>query len=236
MSARCYAMALMAALTALGLVTPALGQSGDMQRSPSTVSAEARALERFHDGQRALEGDELLTAARHFREALSLDPTLLVARRGYARILIVTDRLDRAQAVLATGLERVPDDLATARMLARVAQQNDDPATAIRALKAIRPPADAPTTDIPANLAALYRQTGQYSEAAAVYADLRRVEPDNPTWVLGEAVCLDRLGRTQPARSAWGDLLEYPDVDQRILDYARNRHQALRDFALPYGD
>jgi len=231
-----YAIVLMAALTALGITATALAQDGEMQRSPSTVSTEERALERYHEAQRALAGDDLLAAARHFREALSLDPTLLAARRGYARILIATDRLGRAQAVLAEGLTRVPDDLETARLLARVARQNNDAATAIDALEAIRPPAEAPATPIRAHLADLYRQTGQHAEAAGVYAELRGVEPNNPAWILGEALCQDRLGASEPARRAWGELLDQPDVDASIRDYARNRRQALRDFALPYGD
>jgi MSHA biogenesis protein MshN len=231
-----YTLALTAVFTSIGCVGPALAQTGDMQRSPSNVTAEERALERYHQGERALEGDELLAAARHFREALSLDPALLAARRGYARILIATDRLGRAQAILAEGLTRAPDDLETARLLARVARQNNDAATAIDALEAIRPPAEAPAGRIRAHLADLYRQTGQLAEAAAVYAELRGLEPDNPAWILGEAVCQDRLGANKSARRAWQALLDHPRIDERVRTYARNRYQALRDFELPYGD
>lgn len=228
-------------ITILGMAamagTPAvLAQNDGMERSPSDISTGERALDLYHKGQRALDEGDLSTAARRFRESLSLDRDLMSARRGYARILVVTGRPQRAQDVLAQGLDIIPDDLATARMLARIARDNDDAETAIEALEAIRPPADSNETHLRSHLADLYRRTGQYDEAASVYAQLRRAEPAAAEWILGEAITQDRRGALDSADQAWAALLEHDDLDERVRTYARNRRQALRDGEVPYGD
>lgn len=210
-------------------------QSDGMSREPSTITAEERALSRYHAGERALDAGDLSRAATKFREALSLDRGLLSARRSYARILMVTRRPERAQDVLLEGLALAPGDLPTARMLARIARANNDAATAIEALESIRPPAESSETHLRSHLADLYRRTEQYDQAANVYAELRRAEPDAAAWILGEAICHDRRGAVESAHKAWGALLESESLDERVRRYARQRQTALRDETVPYG-
>ena len=219
------------------LTTPiAIAQDDGMQKAPSNMSADERALERYHHGRRAMDDNDLLAAARYFREAISLDRGLLSARRAYARILVVTERPERAQSVLVEGLEIVPDDLATARLLARISRANNDAETAIRALEAIRPPADSPETRIRSHLGDLYRRTEQYAKAAAVYAELRATDSAAPEWILGEAISHDRRGAAEAAREAWSSLLEQDGLDDAVRRYAENRQSVLRDGEVPYGD
>ena len=214
----------------------AAAQADGMQREPSSTSTNERALDRYHDGRRAMDKGDLLIAARYFREAISLDRRLLRARRAYARILVVTERPERAQTVLAKGLEVAPDDLATARLLARIARSNGNADMAIRALEAIRPPADSPETQIRSHLGNLYRRSEQYGKAAAVYAELREVQPAAPEWILGEAISQDRRGEAKAARAAWSALLNSDGLDDSVRRYAENRRRILRDGQVPYGD
>ena len=222
-----------AMITTAPMVT---AQSDGMQRAPSSTSADERALDRYQDGRRAMDNGDLLIAARFFREAISLDRNLLGARRAYARILVVTERPERAQSVLAEGLKVAPDDLPTARLLARIARSNNDIDMAIRALEAIRPPADFPETRIRSHLGDLYRRSEQYGKAAAVYAELREVQPAAPAWILGEAISQDRRGEAKAARAAWSALLEREGLDESVRRYAENRAETLRDGQVPYGD
>jgi MSHA biogenesis protein MshN len=223
--------------TALGLLllagaTAAPAQGDGMNREPSTITAEERALSRYHAGERALDAGDLSRAATKFREALSLDRELLSARRSYARILMVTRRPERAQDVLLEGLALAPGDLPTARMLARIARANNDADTAIKALESVRPPADSSETHLRSHLADLYRRTEQYDQAANLYAELRRAEPDATAWILGEAICHDRRGAVESAHDAWGALLEVETLDERIRTYASQRQAALRNSTL----
>ena len=219
------------------VITPvAVVQADGMKRAPSSTSADERALDRYHQGRRAMDEGDLLIAARYFREAVSLDRGLLSARRAYARILMATERPGRAQSVLAEGLEIVPDDLPTARLLARIARGNNDTEMAIRALEAIRPPADSPETQIRSHLGDLYRHNKQYAKAAAVYAELRAVQPSAPEWILGEAISHDRHGEAGAAREAWSALLKQDGVDKSVHRYAENRRRILRNGEVPYGD
>ena len=214
----------------------AIAQADGMKRAPSSTSADERALDRYHHGRRAMDEGDLLIAARYFREAISLDRRLLGARRAYARILVLTDRPKRAQSVLAEGLEIASDDLPTARLLARIARSNGNIEMAIRALEAIRPPADSPETQIRAHLGDLYRRSEQYAKAAAVYAELRAAQPSAPEWILGEAISQDRRGEAKAARTAWSALLDRDGLDDSVRRYAENRRRILRDGQVPYGD
>lgn len=230
---------LFAAIIAIAVITTTpmtVAQADGMQREPSSTSTTERALDRYHDGRRAMDKGDLLIAARYFREAISLDRRLQGARRAYARILVVTERPERAQSVLAEGLDIVPDDLETARLLARIARGNNDIDMAIRALEAIRPPADSPETQIRAHLGDLYRRSEQYARAADVYAELRQVQPAAPEWILGEAISQDRRGESKAARAAWSALLDRDELDGSIRRYAENRRETLRDGQIPYGD
>ena len=213
----------------------AMAQNEGMQREPSSVADGERALSLYHQGKRAMDAGELADASRQFREALSLDPGLLIARRAYARILISAGRPDRAQDVLAKGLDVAPGDLTTARMLARIARENNDAAVAIEALESIQPPAESRDTLLRAHLADLYRRTGQHGKAAEVYAELQNAEPSNPAWMLGRATSLDHHGQAKAARKAWSALIEREDLDPRIIEYGENRVAALREGSLPYG-
>ncbi|MEX0430632.1 tetratricopeptide repeat protein [Spiribacter insolitus] len=220
----------------LGMSPVALAQSENLERAPSETASDERALTLYHEGKRAMETGDLATGARHFREALSLDDRLQPARRDYARILMAAGRPDRAQAVLALGLELSPRDGATARMLARVARENGDLDLAIRALESIRPDTDAEETTLRANLATLYQATGNYSQAASLYAELRTVEPAAPRWILGEALALDYAGVTTDAAFAWSALIAHDEIDPSVRRYAEARIAALRDAQVPYGD
>ncbi|RZU98605.1 tetratricopeptide repeat protein [Spiribacter vilamensis] len=220
----------------LAIMAPtALAQSEGMQRAPSSVADGERALSLYHQGRRNIEAGELASASRQFREALSLDPGLMVARRAYARILMSAGRPDRAQGVLTRGLEVKPGDFVTARMLARIARDNNDAAVAIRALESIRPPVDSKDTYLRSHLADLYRRTGQHAKAAEIYAELHKADPSDPAWVLGRATSLDHHGSRQEARELWSSLLERDDIDPQIRNYGEDRVTALRDTQIPYG-
>ena len=222
---------------AMLVTTPiAVAQTDGMKRAPSSTSADERALDRYHQGRRAMNEGDLLIAARYFREAISLDRNLLGARRAYARILVVTERPERAQSVLAEGLEVASNDLPTARLLARIARGNNDIDMAIQALEAIRPPTNSPETQIRSHLGDLYRRNEQYAKAAAVYAELRTVDSGAPEWILGEAISQDRRGEAEAAREAWSMLLKQDGVNDAIRRYAENRRETLRDGQVPYGD
>ena len=212
----------------LAAVPAALAQTEAMERAPSSMNAAERALTAYHDGERALERGDLAAAAQQFREALSLDETLHAARRGYARILVAAGRPERAQDLLARGLAMTPVDPATARLLVRTAQNNGDPAMAIKALRAMRAQTDAEETRIRAHLADLHRRHGDPAAAAALYAELQRIEPDAARWRLGRATSLDHAGAQAEAAAAWADLIEVETLEPAIRRYAANRLQALR--------
>lgn len=220
----------------IGGAADALAQNEALERAPSMVAPDERALILYHEGRHAMDRGELAVGARHFREALSLDPSLQVARQDYAHVLLAAGRPERAQSVLALGLELVPGDSSLARMLVRVARENGDIERAIRVLESIRPDADAEEITLRAHLAELYRETERYDQAARLYAELQTVEPTASKWILGEATSLDHLGATAEAAMAWAELMDHDDIDPSIRRYAEMRLASLRDTLIPYGD
>lgn len=220
---------LAAGVITLGVVVaPAGAEASGVAREPSAITDTERALDRYQSGIAALDQDALADSARHFREAISLDPTLLGARRYYARILATTGRIERAETVLKAGLEFDPHNVPTARLLARIAAEADHSAVAIEALEAIRPPESSNDTYVRAHLANHYREAGRYEKASAVYARLHAIEPDNPDWRIGRAFAEDRFGATDSAITAWQAVVDHDDkLERSIIDYAKARIEAL---------
>ena len=226
---------------ALGLaaaITAGSVEASGVSRSESQTPAAERALNHFETGMRHLEGDDAGKAARAFREAIAIDPNMTRARQSYARLLVATGRPQRAQAVLEPALGGDDaESMSAALLLARVAMSNGDREAAIEAFESIRPSAKSESTRIRAHLADLYRADGQYARAAAIYKQLRAIEPNNPAWMLGEAHAQDRNGRGAVALDAWRSLMNHSEALERdVRDYARSRIDVLGGQSnAPYG-
>lgn len=202
------------------------GAPGIFVRRPSEPNPEQRARTLTEQGNTHLGAGDRRAAAEAYRQAIELDPSRSDARLGYANVLSNTGRSKRARHVLAAGLKHHPGQRRLSRYYAILADEAGDLEGAIEVLEAAVEPQRAGRLE--AHLAALYRGTGRYRQAAELYHAMAAAEPDNVRWRAGYALAAEQLGELSEARQAWQEVLEGDNIHQAIKSHARERIKALR--------
>lgn len=199
--------------------------TGTFRRERSDGDPKARARTLTEQGQTHRRAGDTRSAMESYRRALELDPAQTEARIGYAELLQQTGRGSRARQVLGEGLAERPEDPRLARRYAALADQAGDLEDAIAALEPARD-TDAPGR-LEAHLAALYRGTGQYERAAALYVELIEAGDDPSLWRAGLALSLEGQGDAEGARAVWEELADDPAAAEPVVRHARQRLEAL---------
>lgn len=206
-------------------VADASPESGTFRRERSDGDPKARARALVEHGDARRRAGDPRGAMDHYRRALELDADQRRARIGYAELLEQVGRSARAREVLGKGLAQDPEDAGMARRYAALADQAGDLEAAIEALESARD-ARAPGR-AEAHLAALYRGTGQYERAAAVYEELIDAGENTSLWRAGLALSLEGLGDAERAIELWRAVANDPAADQPVVRHARQRLEAL---------
>lgn len=205
--------------------------SGTFRRERSDGDPEARARTLVEQGDTHRRAGDSRAAMDSYRRALELNPGQREARIGYADLLEQAGRTRRARQVLGEGLAETPGDAPMARRYAALADQAGDLEAAIEALEPARN-ADDPGR-VEAHLAALYRGTGQYEQAANVYTALIEAGDEPSLWRAGLALSLEGQGDAAGARRAWRAVVEDPSAAEPVARHARQRLQVLGDGEQP---
>ncbi|WP_369600977.1 hypothetical protein AAIA72_14325 [Hahella sp. SMD15-11] len=200
------------------------GGSADTRSQAGQVAEEAVATPSGTAGNLAGGDEDVSRPAPRMTKAAARSP-----EQEALEILTRAQRVaDPAQKrrILAAGLARLPEQVALREALARswMSEQALDRALAVIQAHPKRP--------LPSPLLGLQawiqQQTGQIAESVASYADLIRLEPENPRWWGGLAIGLEQLGQAERARQAWSKVVELPGADTRLLNWARQRLAALQ--------
>ena len=152
-------------------------------------------------GVALLEQFDYEAAARSFREALKLHPSLDLARLNLAIALFYGGHTADAAAEARTAVERLPDAPQVHYVAGLIARAEDDPDAAAaafeRALKL--DPADP---GVKVNLGQIALQQRQYDRALTFFRDAVTAEPYNVTATYSIALALMRSGKPEEGRKA----------------------------------
>lgn len=172
----------------------------------------------------AAEGD--LAAARAMLErALREQPAHQRSRVLLGRLLIQQNEWAAAAEVVdADPSPRVGGELAQLR--ARVLMQQGQADRAVAVLEAAHA-ADPRDEGVLGTLGAAYTDRHYYAKAAAIYRQALARQPAQPRWWLGLAVALDGDRRYDEALQAYREVLARRGLESRVLNYARERAEAL---------
>ncbi|MCG5547746.1 tetratricopeptide repeat protein [Halorhodospira halochloris] len=203
-------------------------EAGHFERNPSDPDPEVRAQQLVETADAHAQAGDELSAARAYQRALELQPALSSARQGYARILMMSNRSERARHVLREGIEEGDNSEFSARFYAHLAEQAGEQDEAISILKKFSARNDSEAGAIEAHLAALHRQIGQHDQALMYYSRLARHEPDNGIWPAGQALAAEAMGDKESALRAWQRAVEL-GLSAEIASYAESRIEQLRD-------
>ena len=183
------------------------------------ATAAARFVTR---GLIAMRGNDLQTAERLFREALTIDPGDGATWSYLYSVLVRASKPAAAEQALRRGLISARQPAPLAKLYARMLLDRGETDAAVSILRTHRP---LPASDIEydAFLAALLQQLGQYTEAGDIYRQLLTVEPGTGSWWIGLAMSYESLGNRPDALSAFERALRAESLKIPLTRYARRR-------------
>jgi cytochrome c-type biogenesis protein CcmH/NrfG len=186
--------------------------AASLQRPPATgssrQSAASRSRDRLEEAYRAsnlgvarLEQFDFDAAARSFREALKIEPSLGPARLNLAIALLYGGHLDAARTEADAAAAALPDAPQPPYVLGLLAKTQNRPEDAIAAFRRVLrvDPADAATK---VNLAQLYLQQRDAGQAVTLFKEALDAEPYNVSAAYGLATALLRAGQAETGRAA----------------------------------
>jgi cytochrome c-type biogenesis protein CcmH/NrfG len=181
-------------------------------RSPAALqrarSGPSQARDRLEEAYRAsnlgvarLEQFDFDAAAASFRDALKIDPSLGAARVNLAIALLYGGGADAARTEAAAAAAALPDAPQPPYVLGLIAKAQNRPEDAIAAFRRVLrvDPADAATK---VNLAQLYLQERDATQAVSLFKEALDAEPYNVTAAYGLATALLRAGQADAGRQA----------------------------------
>ena len=179
----------------------------------------------FYDAQRVLgrllldraSGDraKINAALVHLQAAFKLNPDDLSAGIAVAQILVSTDRTAEAERVLATMVERAPDQRALnfnyAQVLTKLGRGNESKPYLERTL--VTDPTYGPAVT---QLLEIYQQESEYRKAAQILQPLIDQEPMNTELQRQQAFLFLRGGEARKARDLFKALVATDPKDLRL--------------------
>ncbi len=176
-----------------------------------------------------MRGDDLLSAERLFREALTIDPGDGAVWSYLYSVLVRASKPAAAEQALRRGLISAKQPAPLAKLYARLLLDHGEKDAAVGILQTHRP-VGASDSEYDAFLAALLQQLGQYAEAGEIYRKLLTVEPDSGSWWIGLAMSSDSIGNRPDALSAFQRALQTDSLKTPLARYARRRAAELQAY------
>ena len=184
-------IAVFLALAALGLFGTQTPSQNDRESAYRANNVGVAQLEQF----------DYDAAARSFREALKLHPSLAIARLNLAIALFYGGKTTDAASEARAAVERLPDAPQAHYVLGLIARGEDNLAAASAAFERVLKidPADAGAK---VNLGQIALQQREYDKALSLFRDAVAAEPYNVTAAYSIALALMRSGKTDEGRKA----------------------------------
>ena len=166
-------------------------------------------------------------AEQNFRLALKLRPQLQEARLQLVAVLQKQAKHEAARQALQQALALTPGNPDLRKVYARSLLDDRQPLAASDVLKTAPVPSVTEDLEYHALLAAVLQESGQFAEAAGLYAQLVQIRPRAGLWWMGLGISLEQTGRFDAAREAYQNALQSAGLRPDLHDYINSRLQAL---------
>jgi len=190
------------------------------RKRPVSPADQARLAQQA--AQEALQTGRVETAVEQLQQTLRLQPQWPEPRTQLAQVYLQLKQENKAQVLLAQGLQINPGSATWAMMLARLMLSQQAITPAIQVLETAR---DAGSNDINLDLflAALYQRSQRLRDAAELYqAVLARDAQHGKAW-LGLAIVLEGLGQPLDALSAFRQAQRSGGHSAEVQSYIQQR-------------
>ena len=178
-------------------------------------------------GLAAMRANDLRTAERLFREAISVDSGDGAFWSYLYSVQVRASMPAAAERTLQRGLISAREPATLAKLYARMLLDRGEKDAAVSILRTHRP-ARASDVEYDAFLAALLQQLGQYTEAGDIYRQLLTVEPSMGSWWIGLGISYESLGDRPDALSAFQRALRAESLKVPLDRHARRRIAVLQ--------
>ena len=225
---------------------PAEAKAAVAEPKPKQIEQEAVATSEPRVPEAPVKQQRETPEAIDLRATRQMEKLLATGRTGEAERLLVDVSANQAapssrelfaremlvQGMPERALNWLPDNItiehASLRMLrARALLDMGELDRAVTTLTEKVPPV-AEQPEYRVTLATLLQQAGQVDEAAGQWSELIAHDDSQATWWLGLAVALDAGGRFNSAARAYAQAVVLPGLSPSLVDYARERLNALR--------
>ena len=179
----------------------------------------------YNLGLQQLTQGQVAQAKESFYRALAEQPGLINVRVQLISLLQKQQQPQEAQQLLRQGLSLFPEEPLLRKLQARQLLASRSYSQGIDVLSAQPMPHLNKDTEYYALLAVLFHDAGKYQSAGEIYQQLVNVQPHNPTWWFGLALCADQERDSSVARQAYQTALTLPTLRADLQIYARQRLQ-----------
>ena len=177
--------------------------NSSMLKVPTPISPEQQIAERYQDIQDLLAQNKIDEAIPKLHLFIGDYPNHLQAREMLVSLLIKEGRLQKANDVLIVGLNKYQSYIPFIKLKAHILIKQNEVNAAITLLQKYIANIDASDVEYLALLAALHQQQGQFIQAAGLYDQLTKIQPQKTLWWIGLGVALENAGQKNAAREAY---------------------------------
>jgi len=174
-----------------------------MLKVPTPISPEQQIAGRYQDIQDLLAQNKIDEAIPKLHLFIGDYPNHLQAREMLVSLLIKEGRLQEANDVLTVGLNKYQSYTPFIKLKAHILIKQNNVSAAITLLQKYITNIDAGDVEYLALLAALHQQQGQFIQAAGLYDQLTKIQPQKTLWWIGLGVALENAGQKNAAREAY---------------------------------
>ena len=177
--------------------------NSSMLKVPTPISPEQQIAGRYQDIQDLLAQNKIDEAIPKLHLFIGDYPNHLQAREMLVSLLIKEGRLQKASDVLTVGLNKYQSYIPFIKLKAHILIKQNEVSAAITLLQKYITNIDTSDVEYLALLAALHQQQGQFIQAAGLYDQLTKIQPQKTIWWIGLGVALENAGQKNAAREAY---------------------------------
>lgn len=202
--------------------------SGVMDKKVKPLSSDEQAESEYRLAVNLLQKGRPDDAEKHLRSALNISAEHTKARELLAGLMLQNGHWREAEQNLEQGVEKVPAYYPFAQLLARIYVEHGSDQKALATMEGSRE-AGSGNADFMAFLALVYQRTGNQPGAIKAYTEALKLNPQEGRSWLGMGISLEAAQDWNAAGAAYQRAIESGVLDDRLLQYARQRLAAVKN-------
>ncbi|MBI3547211.1 MAG: tetratricopeptide repeat protein [Gammaproteobacteria bacterium] len=199
-----------------------------MDKKLKPLSTDEKSEDEYRVGINFLQQGRSSDAEKHLRLAVTANAEHVKARELLAGLALQSGHVQEAEQLLEQGIAKVPAHYPFAQLLARVYVDHGSEPKALAVMEASRK-AGAASAEYMAFLAALYQRAGKHAEAVKAYSDAVTLNPQESRSWLGMGISLEATQDWNGAGAAYQHAIDAGTLDSKLLQYAQQRLQIVKN-------